>query len=109
MADHERADLYARHQALYEKVPVPDHVPAELVVDFDYLHPPGMDAGEDVYTAWKRLHDGPDIVWTPYNGGHWILTRGEDRKYGQEDYDALSHQVVSIPRGSSATLTAPLT
>lgn len=39
----------------------PRHVPAELVVDFDYLVPPGHT--EDVHLAIHRLHDArvPDI------------------------------------------------
>jgi len=47
---------------------VPGHVPRELVVDFDYMNPPG--AQDDVHLAWKSLHTGPDIVWSPYYGGH---------------------------------------
>lgn len=101
-------DIYAQHQALYSTVPLPTHVPAELVVDFDYLHPPGLAEG-DVYTAWKRLHDGPDIIWTPRNGGHWILTRGEDIRFVQENYEIFSHEIFTIPRGSSPIRMPPLT
>lgn len=50
---------------------VPAHVSPELVVDFDFLHPVGADA--DPYLALKRLHDGPDIFWTPRNEGHWVV------------------------------------
>jgi cytochrome P450 len=92
----------------YGKVPVPSHVPAELVVDFDYFRPPGMAEG-DVYTAWKKLHDGPDIVWTPCNGGHWIVTRAEDIKYIQENYKCFSHEVFTIPRGATKIVMPPLT
>lgn len=108
MANENKADVYARHDALYDRVPTPDHVPADRVVDFDYLHPPGIDEG-DVYTAWHRLHDGPEIVWTPCNGGHWIVTRGEDVKFVQENYEIFSHEVFTIPRGSSAIHMPPLT
>lgn len=108
MAEADSVDIYAQHQSLYDRVPVPAHVPPELVVDFDYLHPPGMEEG-DVYTAWHRLHDGPDIVWTPCNGGHWILTRGEDIKNVQENFEVFSHEVFSIPRGSSPVRMPPLT
>jgi cytochrome P450 len=108
MAEADSTDIYARHQALYERVPVPAHVPPELVVDFDYLHPAGIEEG-DVYTAWHRLYDGPDIVWTPCNGGHWIVTRGEDVKFVQENFEVFSHEVFSIPRGSSPIRMPPLT
>ncbi|MGE0387040.1 MAG: cytochrome P450 [Gammaproteobacteria bacterium] len=56
--------------------PVPDHVPPHLVVPFDYMNPPGPP--NDPHRAWMRLHDGPDIIYTPYNGGHWLPTRAED-------------------------------
>jgi len=54
---------------------IPSHVPAELVVDFDAYHP--IVASEDYQTAYSRLSDAsiPDIFWSPYNGGHWILKR----------------------------------
>jgi cytochrome P450 len=74
---------------------VPDHVPRELVVDFDYMNPPG--AQEDVHLAWKTLHRGPDIVWSPYHGGHWIATRGEDIEAMQKDHTRFSHRSVNIP------------
>ncbi|MEX3841750.1 cytochrome P450 [Paraburkholderia sp. BR10882] len=74
---------------------VPDHVPRELVVDFDYMNPPG--AQDDVHLAWKSLHAGPDIVWSPYYGGHWIATRGEDIDAMQKDHTRFSHQSVNIP------------
>jgi cytochrome P450 len=74
---------------------VPDHVPRELVVDFDYMNPPG--AKDDVHLAWKSLHAGPDIVWSPYYGGHWIATRGEDIEAMQKDHTRFSHRSVNIP------------
>jgi cytochrome P450 len=74
---------------------VPDHVPPELVVDFDYMSPPG--AQDDVHLAWKSLHAGPDIVWSPYYGGHWIATRGEDIEAMQKDHTRFSHRSVNIP------------
>jgi cytochrome P450 len=74
---------------------VPDHVPRELVVDFDYMNPPG--AQDDVHLAWKSLHTGPDIVWSPYYGGHWIATRGEDIEAMQKDHARFSHRSVNIP------------
>lgn len=108
MTQGKSADIYAQHRALYDRVAVPGHVPPELVVDFDYLHPPRIEES-DVYGAWKRLHDGPDIVWTPCNGGHWIVTRGEDVKFVQENYEVFSHEVFTIPRGSSPIRMPPLT
>lgn len=50
MTETDTTDIYTRHLALYDRVPVPPHVSPERVVDFDYLHPPGLEEG-DVYTA----------------------------------------------------------
>jgi hypothetical protein len=44
---------------------IPSHIPPELVVDFDFNQPPGIEDG-DVYGAWRRLYAGPDIVWSPH-------------------------------------------
>jgi len=88
--------------------PRPSHVPEGRVIDFDYYHPPGMEEG-NVYTAWKKLHDGPDIVWTPHNGGHWIVTRGEDIRWVQENYEIFSHEVFTIPRVEMPIRMPPLT
>lgn len=81
---------------------VPEHIPEDRVVDFDFMHPPG--AEEDVHLAWKSLHDGPDIVWSPYNGGHWIATRADDIEAIQKDHQRFSHARVNIPRGEDARL-----
>src|SRR3546814_8816731 len=66
--------------------PKPGHVPDELVVDYDYVRPAGMEE-VGVYNAVKRLHDGPDIIWSPRHGGHWMVTRAEDIRFVQENYE----------------------
>ncbi|TLX70655.1 cytochrome P450 [Pseudomonas nicosulfuronedens] len=81
---------------------VPEHVPEDRVVDFDFMHPPGAES--DVHAAWKALHRGPDIVWSPYNGGHWIATRAEDIETIQKDNLRFSHARVTIPRSDDVTL-----
>ena len=55
----------------------PDHVPPELVADFDLFDIPGGE--DDVQLAMRAFQQkGPDIFWTPRNGGHWVVTRAED-------------------------------
>jgi hypothetical protein len=83
----------------YATVAKPPHVADELVVDFDYLHPEGLEEG-DVYTVLKRLRDGPDICWTPHNGGHWNAARADDIRFIQETHTFFSRTESSIPRGS---------
>lgn len=76
-------------------VDVPDHVPSERVVHWDFYNPPGGET--DINGAWKRLHDGPDIVWTPHNGGHWIFTRAEDIEFVQKNHDPFSMREINLP------------
>lgn len=54
---------------------IPAHVPADRVRDFDFVD---MRGETDVYVHFSRLHEGPDIIWSPHHGGHWIATRFED-------------------------------
>jgi cytochrome P450 len=57
-----------------ERAPVPAHVPASLVVDFDGYRP--MKEATFYHAPYAALQTKvPDIFWSPYNGGHWILTR----------------------------------
>ena len=84
----------------------PPHVPPELVRDFDFNRVPG--AEQNVYLAWKALHDGPEIFWTPRYGGHWVLTRAEDIEAVQQDATLFSHEVMTLPRDSKPFKTVPI-
>ena len=47
----------------------PAHIPLDLIVDFDMYNVPG--GSEDVQAAYAEYQrSGPDIFWTPRNGGH---------------------------------------
>ena len=84
----------------------PAHVPAGLVVDFDYREPPGHT--RDVHLAWKVLHDGPDIVWSPRYGGYWIATRADDIDVMQKDHTRFSYRFITVPPLAEAPQLAPL-
>ncbi|HUN76697.1 MAG TPA: cytochrome P450 [Steroidobacteraceae bacterium] len=84
----------------------PAHVPSSLVTDFDYRAPPGHE--DDVQLAWKRLHEGPDIVWSTRYGGHWIATRAEDIDVMQTDHDRFSYRHVTVPPIPGQPPLAPL-
>lgn len=76
---------------------IPDRVPSRCVVDFDIYNPPG--AEKDFFSAWKQLRgpDKPAAVWSTYNGGHWIVTRGVDIQalIGNPEY--LANEVLGAP------------
>ena len=84
----------------------PANVPPELVVDFD-VHGPER-AAEDLHGAWRKLHQGPDIVWAPYHGGHWILTRQADIDFVQRTHDPFSMRDVTMPANTRPTRLLPL-
>jgi cytochrome P450 len=84
----------------------PAHVPPELVIDFDVYNPAG--GKEDLHSAWRRLQDGPDIVWAPYHGGHWLPTRWADIDYIQRTHDPFSMKDVTMPSGTRPTRLLPL-
>lgn len=74
----------------------PDHVPADLVRDFNFYDVPG--AADDVQAAYGAIQRScPDIFWTPHNGGHWVATRGEDIIAMQRDYQRFSHKHIVLP------------
>ena len=82
-----------------QTLPVPVHVPPDRVVDFDVYFPP--DAERDYFAAWRSLRrdQGPNMVWTPRNGGHWIATKGEIIRSLWSDTARLSNEVLTVPPG----------
>ena len=85
--------------------PTPAHVPQRLVRDVDIFNLPG--AEEDVHLAWRRLQqEGPEIFWTPRNGGHWIATRADDIEAMQLDHEHFSMAALSIPRTEPRSMPA---
>jgi cytochrome P450 len=74
----------------------PDHIPADLVRDFNFYDIPG--AAQDVQAAYAAIQQAnPDIFWTPHNGGHWVATRAEDILAMQRDYQHFSHRHIVLP------------
>lgn len=59
-----------------DNVTVPDHVPSELVRNFNLFDFEGSSA--DVHRAWRRvIETEPPIFYTPLFGGYWVLNRAE--------------------------------
>lgn len=85
----------------------PSHVSPERVVDIDIYAPPGGE--RDIHEAWKTLHaEGrPEVVWTPRNGGHWIVTRYEPMMEVYQDYKRFSSRVGNISEGGYALSFIP--
>lgn len=76
----------------------PGHVPADRVYEFDLYSPPNVE--QDFFAAWKRLQAPgvPEVVWTPYNGGHWIPTRADLVRQVFSDHERFSSRVIGVPK-----------
>jgi cytochrome P450 len=97
MVDVQSATLAAR----------PAHVPTDRVVDFDlYTLPGGEDDAQRAY--WRFQQDGPDLFWTPRNGGHWVATRADIVESMLRDPETYSSTRVFLPRDDNAPRTVPL-
>lgn len=85
----------------------PAHVEPERVVDIDIYAPPGGE--RDIHEAWKTLHAQgiPDVIWTPRNGGHWIVTRYEPMMEVYQDYKRFSSRVGNISEAGYALSFIP--
>jgi cytochrome P450 len=68
----------------------------ELLRDFDYFAVPAIDG--DLHRGWKALHEGPDIFYTPRNGGHWVFTRAADINAAWLDHERFSNKGVAMSR-----------
>jgi camphor 5-monooxygenase len=79
----------------------PEHVPVDRVFSFDMYNPDGIDE-VGYLQAWKRLQelDLPEMIWTPYNGGHWIATRGHLIREIYKDPERFSSAVIFIPKAA---------
>jgi cytochrome P450 len=89
--------------ANYAKVATPPpHVSEDQIVDFDLYDMPG--ARHDLFESILTLQtpDKPDIVWTPYNEGHWITTRGSVLKKIMADHQHFSNRVFIVPKSVGA-------
>ncbi len=77
---------------------VPPHVPPECVVDVDLYRMPGSE--EDLHLPWRQLRNSAprSLVWTPHNGGHWIVTRGRDIARIYADHENFSSNITIVPR-----------
>ncbi|MDB5968034.1 MAG: hypothetical protein JWQ90_484 [Hydrocarboniphaga sp.] len=88
-------------------VAIPDHVSPERVVDFDYVNDPMFST--DPQAAYLRFRDGPDLIYTLRNGGHWIATRRELMVEIFQNSEVFSTFPYVIPSSVSSATPQPFT
>lgn len=75
---------------------IPAHVPEDRIIDFDLYYGPEVEG--DPYLNLAKFHDGPDIFYTPRNGGHWVTTRARIAREIMEDSSRFSVDAKFNPR-----------
>ena len=77
---------------------IPAHVPPELVVDVDVYALPAGDI--DAQLGWRKFAEHADkgpLIYSPYNGGHWVATVPEDIVRFQRDSKNFGNTVNTVP------------
>lgn len=86
------------------KMKKPDHVPAELVFEFDYNNDPAYCADPHARAA-QLAREAPPVFWTPYNGGHWMFMSHHAVTEALMDYQKFSSEHFS-PEAFAALMSA---
>ena len=76
----------------------PSHVEPQQVRHFDIYEP--IEGVDDYQTWFTKLQASgvPDIFWTDSNGGHWVVTRGEDFEHILKTPECYSSRINVVPR-----------
>jgi cytochrome P450 len=85
---------------------IPIHVPSELVREFDFKKE--IVGVKDSYRELSKLHEGPDIFFTPSQGGHWVVTRFTDMEAIFKNAAQFSSRNALIPKGARPMNILPL-
>src|SRR5260370_20074738 len=84
---------------------IPGHVPASLVVDFDYHADPAFLA--DPFAGLDRVRDRR-VFFSPRYDGYWVLTQADDIRAVFQDPATFSSADIAIPKGAYPRVLRPL-
>jgi cytochrome P450 len=73
---------------------IPDHVPPELVREFDHVG--GSEVPRDAFSVYR---DAPTdrVFYSPFNGGYWVLTKLADIRAALQAPEIFSSAATGIP------------
>ena len=76
----------------------PQNVPADRVFDFDIFR--AVPEGLDLHQNWRGImEDAPyPLMWTPHNGGHWVVLRSDLSETVMSDSERFSNHTVLVPK-----------
>ena len=89
-------------------VQLPAHVRADAVVEYDYFDQPGF--RDDPHAVVMHLFEGrtPRIIYTPLNGGHWVIGGYQELFDAARDTESFSSTSMQIPAMTDEPLLVPL-
>jgi len=76
----------------------PDHVPSDLVRDFDHVL--GAEFTRDPFAAFEAVR-GDRAFWSPHHGGYWVLTTMADIREALQRASDFSNWPTGIPAHAS--------
>lgn len=86
---------------------IPTHVKSDQVVPVDIYFDERFK--KDLHLGWHSLHaEAPDIFFTPFNGGHWVVTRFDLMSTILRDSEHFSNRELDIPASNSPNVMIPL-
>lgn len=87
--------------------PIPGHVTADRVFDFDMYLDPRIT--NDLHRDFFNLHkNAPDLYYTPHHGGHWVTTRYDLIEKMVQNPEVFSAREMQFPRIENPPLLIPL-
>jgi cytochrome P450 len=87
----------------FESWTVPDHVPAELVVDYDLLSGETLESCPQMVPAPYRDRR---VIYSPKHGGFWVFTHYEEVRQAFQDAEMFG-QIGSIPQVPNRPFSIP--
>lgn len=77
---------------------IPENVPEDRVFDIDLFNLHDVDKGYQEAILQLQRPGVPKIVWTPKNGGHWIVTRADAVRHVLRNPDQFTSEVIVLPK-----------
>lgn len=84
---------------------IPDHVPEDRVVHFDFRNDPEI--RKDPYAYIASLKDAPDVFFSPDLGGYWVAHSYEAIEQVFTDHERFTATSLAIPKSESPVVLIP--
>lgn len=86
---------------------IPAHVRPEQVFEFDMYFDERL--LKDLHLGYREIQQqAPEIFYTPKNGGHWVVARGDLVAHVLKDTDTFSSAELDIPKASNPHRQIPI-